>query len=57
MKGRSGREMETLLLKMDEQFGPLEKWSSEALAVLDLWLSDLHMDINEEMEGRQDWSE
>ena len=36
MKGRAGREMEDLLKKMDEQFGPLEKWSSEALAVLDI---------------------
>ena len=56
MTGRNGREMEVLLVKLDEQIGPLEKWSAEALAVLDLWLTDLHLDINEDMDGREDWS-
>ena len=46
--------MEALLAKIDEQIGPLEKWSAEALDALDTWLTDIHLDIDEEIGGRPD---
>lgn len=56
MTRRSNREMEALLVKLNAQMGPLEKWSAEALETLDSWMADLRLDINEEILTRDDES-
>ena len=51
---RFSKEMAELLLKMDAQIGPLEKWSADALETIDSWMANHRLDINEEILGRDD---
>ena len=49
MTQRSKREMDALLVKMNAQMGPPNKWCVEALKTLDSWMAGLRLDINEQI--------
>lgn len=41
MSKRNAKEMAALLAKIDEQLGPLDRWSDAALVKLDEWKQTL----------------
>lgn len=60
MMTRHNKEMMALVAKFNEQIGPLERWSEDALKTLDRWLSDLRLEIENEgvtHDDRPDYSD
>jgi hypothetical protein len=57
MTSRTDKEMTALLGKFNEQIGPLEKWSDQALEVLNAWLSDTGEAVSHEWVKRDSNSE
>ncbi len=57
MTQRSDKEMTALLSKFNDQIGPMDKWSDEALEVLNDWLASTGETVEHEWVKRDSDSE